>query len=135
MNKKLKRRKEDAVNNEQRQIIRDLRSRGQTYLQIADNLGLSMNTVKSFCRRYDISKKLCKNCGKPLVSTAKAKPKTFCSDRCRGVWWKNNRNQMHQKAIYQFTCINCHRSFDSYGNRKRKFCSRSCYISHRYGVP
>ena len=123
------------MNNEQKQTIRDLRFRGNTYAQIAKSTGLSTNTVKSFCHRNNVSKSLCKNCGKPLESTVRYKPKTFCSDRCRGAWWKANRDKMHRNAIYNFICAYCGCSFESYGNRTRKFCSRDCYIAHRYGVP
>ena len=123
------------MNNEQKRTIQDLRALGLTYRQIADITNLSANTVKSFCRRSDISRKFCRNCGKPLVSKAKRKPKAFCNDHCRQAWWQKNRNQMNKKAIYNFYCTNCNRFFESYGNQKRKFCSRGCYIAHRYGIP
>ena len=123
------------MNNNQKHTIQDLRALGRTYRQIADHTGLSVNTVKSFCLRSDVSKKLCKNCGNPLVSVVKRKPKTFCGDHCRQAWWRNNRDQLCKKAVYHFNCTNCGDPFESYGNINRKFCSRGCYIAHRYGVP
>lgn len=120
---------------EQQQAIQELRYLGRTYQQIAEATGLSANTVKSFCRRADASRRFCKNCAKPLVCKAKCKPKTFCTDRCRKAWWQKNRDQLRKKAIYYFSCIKCNQPFESYGNKNRKYCSRGCYIAHRYGVP
>jgi endogenous inhibitor of DNA gyrase (YacG/DUF329 family) len=123
------------MNDNEKRTIQNLRSLGKTYRQIADYTDLSENTVKSYCRRNDVSKGLCKNCLKTLVSEIKRKPKIFCGDRCRREWWRVNRDQLNKKAVYHFTCANCARPFVSYGNRNRKFCSRGCYMSHRYGVP
>jgi hypothetical protein len=123
------------MNHNQKQVIQDLRSRGLSYSQIAGEVGLSANTVKSFCRRNEAARKLCKYCGRPLVSIAKRKPKTFCCDACRKAWWRKNRDQLCKKAVYHFVCANCGSVFESYGNKKRKYCSRGCYIAHRYGVP
>jgi hypothetical protein len=123
------------MNNDQKQAIQALRLRGLSYAQIADEVGLSANTVKSFCRRSDAARNLCKHCRQPLVSMAKCKPKTFCSDACRQAWWRANRDQMKQHAVHHFICAHCHQPFDGYGSRDRKYCSRDCYIAHRYGVP
>jgi endogenous inhibitor of DNA gyrase (YacG/DUF329 family) len=123
------------MDNEQKQSIQALRSLGRTYRQIADHTGLSENTVKSFCHRNNVAKKFCKNCGKPLAGEAGHKPRTFCCDRCRQAWWRKNRDQLCKKAVYRFICANCGNPFESYGNRDRKYCSRGCYLAHRYGVP
>ncbi len=77
--------------------------------------------------------RLCKYCGKPLNSIAKHKPKTFCNSYCRTKWWNQHRDRARKKAVYHFTCKNCHKHFESYGNRNLQYCSRACYISHRYG--
>ena len=123
------------MTSEQKQAIQSLRSQGQTYNYIAAGLGMSINTVKTFCRRNDLAIDRCKLCGKPLVHIEKHKPKTFCNDRCRLAWWKANREQMNKKAIYHFVCRRCGKPFDSYGNRGRKYCSHACYIAERFGVP
>ena len=124
------------MNNNQKQAIQKLRSRGISLSKIADEVGLPVNTVKSFCRRNSIGGNLCKNCGQPLVSTARRKPKTFCCTACRQAWWQLHQEQMNLKAVRHFVCAGCSRPFDGYGNnRSRKYCSRGCYIAHRYGVP
>ena len=112
--------------------ILDLHGRGLTYSQIAAELGISINTVKSCYRRAGEKKKLCKNCGKPLIQIEKQKPKTFCNSYCRENWWKNNRNKSNSKSIYQLECRYCGQFFLSYGNKHRKYCSHKCYIHNRF---
>lgn len=130
------------MTSKQKQVIRDMRQRGLTYSMIAESLGLSINTVKSFCyrdktevRNYAVgtNKNLCKNCKKPLIQLKGAKPKTFCSDKCRYMWWNRNRDWAGRKALYHMTCQSCGNVFESYGNKKRKYCGRDCYTRSRYG--
>lgn len=122
----------------QKDSIMALRYQGQSYKAIADKLGLSANTVKSFCHRSDACKtdntdtadrNLCRNCGAILSQTPGAKKKTFCCDKCRYIWW--NRHKSRQP--YHLTCCHCGREFISFGNKKRKFCGRECYRLSRYG--
>lgn len=138
------------MNTEQKQKIHKLRESGQSYLQIALALGISENTVKSYCRRNinkiikveatEISKQketaksnaTCKHCQKPLMQSAKGQPKKFCSEKCRRFWWKVNESQLDKKAYYTLICSMCGVEFESYGNRNRKFCSHACYIKKRF---
>lgn len=122
----------------QKDSIIALRYQGQSYQLIANNLDLSINTVKSFCYRSNISStrqnntdigKRCINCGVMLVQTPGAKQKTFCSDKCRYAWW--NRHKSKQPC--QLSCQFCGKGFISFGNRNRKFCGRECYLRSRYG--
>ena len=39
------------MNTSQKQRIEFLRDKGESYASIADDLGISENTVKSYCRR------------------------------------------------------------------------------------
>lgn len=123
------------------QSIRNLRRRGLSYSAIAIVHGLSANTVKSFCRRenidikddlYDEDLDLCKNCGEPLKHLSGSKKKIFCSDKCRYGWWNKNRVYLKGEGAYTLTCFHCGNEFHS-NNKKRKFCSRDCYIRGRYG--
>jgi hypothetical protein len=123
------------MNEVQKQSVKDMRARGASYSQIAEHLGISANTVKSFCRRSEVSQSVCKNCGKAISGAGSHKPKTFCNDSCRGKWWRSHSDLTQKRAVSHFICTYCHKPFNSYGSRSRKFCSRKCYISHRYGVP
>jgi endogenous inhibitor of DNA gyrase (YacG/DUF329 family) len=130
---------------EEKVKVLQMRQEGLKPNQIAADLGLSMNTVKSFYRRHALNSvnhekpidrttgTSCKQCAKPLKQNLKSKPKKFCSDRCRREWWKANAaGSSNRKAFYQLTCSCCGKAFTSYGNNKRKYCSHRCYISDRF---
>ena len=79
----------------QKEQVRYLRCEGLGYGAIATRLGISENTVKSFCRRNNLtgvaSKEpvvVCRNCGRPLPQYPKRKQRKFCSEACRRAWWK-----------------------------------------------
>lgn len=97
------------MTDKQKRTIREMRRYGFTYLTIAETLGLSVNTVKSFCFRAKTeirvtNENLCKNCGIPLIRIAGAKPKTFCSDKCRYTWWNKVRSLQKQKVSNRLIC-------------------------------
>ena len=60
---------------EQKEQIKDLRGKGVGYKKIAQYIGISVNTVKSFCRNNELtgnsSSGVCLACGKPLVQMPK----------------------------------------------------------------
>ena len=125
------------ITNYQKQSILQLRGKGLTFAEIGEALSLSSNTVKSICRRHQLkaaqekqaTEGICKNCGEPLKQTPGARRKVFCSSHCRYEWW----NRTRAKKPYLLTCYHCGKQFTSYGNRKRKFCGRECYLLSRYG--
>lgn len=68
------------MNDIQRKQITDLRLKGCSYSQISMKVGISENTVKTFCRRNNlkaedivtairISKGVCECCGSPIIHT------------------------------------------------------------------
>ena len=128
---------------EQKKSIHEMRAEKFSYSQIAASLGISLNTIKSYCRRSGLQGNLsrtaegggavCQQCGKRLYQKQKRKPKRFCSDQCRRAWWKDHQDRLHKKAVYVLTCAHCGTSFQSYGNKKRKYCSHACYIKDRFG--
>lgn len=131
--------------NIQKEKIQKMRQEGQSYSHIASTLGISENTIKSYCRRNNLgateSTKLknekevytsCKHCGKPLTRETKGQPKKFCSEQCRRLWWKANDSELHKKAYYTLSCAECEKEFESYGNKSRKFCGHACYIKNRF---
>ena len=118
---------------QQKAIIEKLRSKGYGYKKIAQQLNLSENTVSSYCRRKELNAYGCKNCGETIKGRKGAKPKIFCSDKCRNEWWNQHLNEVNRKANYQLVCAHCGKKFISYGNKSRKYCSRICYFSDRFG--
>ena len=129
------------MTDEQKNTIQDLRSKGEGYKKIAQTLGLSENTIKSFCRRVNAPKAeptaevdACECCGKPIEQVAGRKHKRFCSDACRRKWWNSHLHLVQRKAVYRLKCQHCGREFEVYGNRHRKYCSHACYIAERFGA-
>ena len=123
---------------EQKDKIIRYRGKGMGYGKIAQILSLSVNTIKSFCRRntgqpcqniIHESKDVCKQCGKPLIQNPRHREKKFCSAACRMKWWGIHAEEMHRHN--RLTCHCCGKKF--YGKPGRKFCSHSCYIKERFG--
>jgi len=121
----------------QKETVLAMRKQGLTYADIAGQMDLSPNTVKSLCRRSGAAVQplernddsVCKNCGAPLQQNATGRKRSFCSDQCRYAWW----NRKRRVRLYRLNCLCCGRQFISYGNKKRKFCGRECYIQSCYG--
>lgn len=130
------------MTNEQKEKIIRFRSQGFGYADIGRELGISKNTVKSFCRRNGLmvsdnkpvdDRDRCRECGKPLVQQEKKKRRIFCCKSCREKWWTEQADRVARKAFYEFSCAGCGKVFTAYGNSKRKYCSHGCYIAHRFG--
>jgi len=126
------------MNGKQKTEVRKMRTAGVSYARIAGTLGISENTVKSFCRRNGLGSEAkveaalsslellyCVHCGTPLKHTVGARKRRFCSDKCRAAWW--NLNPDKHSSAREFICENCGRVFKAYGSRERKYCSRACY--------
>ena len=126
------------VTNEQQLKIMALRKQGYGHIKIGQIIGISDNTVRSFCRRNERGKSTktavlnCKQCGKQIKTLAGRKQRTFCSDACRSFWWNHHLESVNRKAFYDFECAHCGRSFSAYGNKSRRYCSHACYIAHRF---
>ena len=132
-----------VITNSQKERIGHMRLNGESYAGIAYALGLSRNTVKSFCLRnirtesYEekvipISKGICAQCGKGFVLCPGHRQRRFCSDRCRMVWWNAHRGLLKSASRVEHTCACCGKHFMGYVRQQRKFCSHACYIAHRY---
>lgn len=131
------------MTNEQKRQIVKLRSTGISYAKIGEALGISGNTVKTYCLRNNVTIKekavpakaiptFCKECGAPITQTEKQKPRLFCSRACRENWWHSHPEQIKKKAVYDFRCAGCDKPFSAYGNKHRKYCSHECYINTRF---
>ena len=131
----------DFMIEKQKSEILRMRTAGTTYQHIAELLGLSVNTVKSYCKRNNISKGGnsasesggCAQCGEPLIQKEKAKRRRFCCPECRVKWWNSHPEAVNRKALYKSHCAFCGTEFTAYGNNHRKYCSHQCYINARFG--
>ena len=129
------------MNLEEKNKVRKLREEGIGYTEIAKHMSISVNTIKSFCKRNglggirskDNKTSICEYCGKPINQFPGRKKKRFCSDTCRNSWWNSHKSLVDKKANYECECTHCGKSFISYGNKNRKYCSHSCYIEDRFG--
>ena len=126
-----------------------MRKAGRGYAEIAEILGISKGTVKTYCWRNGLtvehtdkqikeadkrkSERACQNCGMPVMQAQGRKIKKFCSDACRNHWWNTHMDQVKRKAIYDYVCPACGKSFTAYGNAHRKYCCHECYIADRFG--
>ena len=127
---------------QKRQII-GMRLRGDSHAAIADALGISRNTVKSFCLRnlhpeplevkaVPVKSGVCDQCGMGFVLCPGHRQRRFCSDQCRITWWNAHRDLLNSKVLLENTCACCGKHFMGYARQQRKFCSHACYIAHRY---
>ena len=128
------------MTNAERDYIIRYRQSGKSCAEIARVLGLSANTVKSFCQRNRIapstqaelsalSETVCLCCGEKIEILPHRKTKRFCSDACRLHWWHTHRD-MEKNAIDR-RCFFCGRVFRS--SREQKYCSHACYVKARFG--
>lgn len=121
------------MTNIQKEQIIHLRNDGNSYLKIALKLGLSENTVKSYCQRQNsvVTKEetvRCAECGK-LIDISMRSGRRFCSDTCRMKWWnKNPKSDMP----YTANCACCGKEIQMRRKSERKYCSHHCYIAARY---
>ena len=113
--------------------INFLASHGMGYQRIAEQLGLSPNTVKSHLQRHppQAGLVLCHHCGQPVPQSRGRKEKQYCNDQCRMAYWNSHQDEVNKQAFYTLSCQHCGKEFVSYGNRNRKYCSRLCYANAR----
>jgi len=131
------------VTDQQKKQIKGMRLRGDTFAMIADALGLSRNTVKSFCLRNlrpeplevkaaPVKSGICAQCGMAFVLCPGHRQRRFCSDHCRMTWWNAHRDLLNSKGLLERTCACCGKPFMGYALQQRKYCSHVCYIADRY---
>ena len=125
------------TNGEKVHIVQ-MRKRGLGCAEIARSLGMSVNTVKSYCQRNGLKPPakntvqpgdVCRQYGSTLHRTPGRKRKQFCSDACRLCWWYAHR-EMRRNAR-TVVCASCGKVFVTV--RMQKYCSHACYIRTRFG--
>ena len=121
---------------EQKTLILYYREQHMTYRQIGEKLGLSPDTVKTFCRRNTpqedrtetSTSSQCRNCGAPVHPLPGRRERLFCSPACRTAYWRKH-NLLGKDPRY---CAGCGALLTG-GSASRKYCSHACYIRHRFG--
>lgn len=121
---------------EQKILILHYREQHMTYRQIGEKLGLSPDTVKTFCRRKRAQSERteesvqaqCRNCGAPVHPLPGRRERLFCSPACRTAYWRKH-NLLGKDPRY---CAGCGALLTG-GSASRKYCSHACYIRHRFG--
>lgn len=125
------------MTDEQKKETLLLRRKGKSYTEIAQATDATINAIRIYCSRNGLTDadlkdaRFCEQCGQPMPETDRKK--RFCSNNCRMSWWNSHPELVKRKAYYTLTCQCCGKLFKSYGNQKRKYCSRSCYLTKRYG--
>ena len=122
-----------------------LRYQGFGYKKIADEVGLSRDSVRGYCVRNGLrgfatglvnehQKKmgeefifiLCLNCGSKIEQNQTGPRKKYCSMNCKREWEK-----IHRKT-HIFTCEYCGKEFKASGTNERKYCDHNCYTRDRF---
>lgn len=125
------------LTDDDKKIISMYTRQGLGYRKIAKLTGFNLNSLKSLLWRhkndpfYHPPKNCCLQCGEPLIQIPHKRERKFCSDTCRMKWWNEHRIEINKKAVYTFTCSQCGKEFESYGNANRIYCSRDCYAEAR----
>lgn len=130
---------------EQERQIEHLRGKDLGYRVIANELGLSRDTVRNYCRKQGLladtpsdsdkapALRECRQCGKALPLES-ASHRRFCSDACRWRWWNTHApsTERPMKSREEITCTYCGKAFIAYRNQGRRYCSHQCYIRDRF---
>ena len=111
---------------EEKLRILELRDKGLSYGNIAKEMGMNKSTVQMFILSIK-DNAVCKCCGASIVQRPKVKKKIFCDVRCKNKWWNSHHDEIKNKTMHSFVCLNCGGSFERYGIKNRKYCSLDCY--------
>ncbi|EGP5553226.1 sigma factor-like helix-turn-helix DNA-binding protein [Enterococcus faecium] len=133
----------------QKQQIVLLRQEGLGYKKIATILDVSVDAVKSYCKRnkittvevikneptiaHDEQDNSCPECGKEVIQIPKMRARRFCSNTCRDAWWKKHRSEGNRYKGKKVICPNCEKTFLVNRESERKYCCHACYIESRFG--
>lgn len=124
----------------------------KSYGYIAEQLGISVNTVKSFCSRHGLGDEVihdpkkprkispkgtmsnrepeiryCLECG-AAITAGQNGTKKFCSTLCANRW-----RRKHGNGLWKQICPVCGEEYPVMDRLKpRKYCSLDCYRTARY---
>lgn len=133
------------MTDEQREKVRILRYQGYGYKKIANQVGLSRDSVRGYCIRsgldgygIEVAKEykkvmeeefvyiLCLNCGVELEQKKMGARRKYCSINCKREW-----DNAHRKE-YEFICEYCGVEYKALGTKKRKYCDGECHTRDRF---
>ena len=97
----------------------ELRNSGYTYSEIADEIGTKASTIKMFFHRQR------QNSSADINPEPVAPSATSSGERPTRHRKRNN--------MTEHICSCCGKVFYAYPDKSRKYCSKSCYISDRFG--
>lgn len=107
--------------------IERLRREGKGLSAIAQETGISINTIKSHFSRHGIPApryaRTCLLCHSEIKTS-----KRFCSDACRAGWYENHRDE-EQDILH--ICKVCGALFEPRPARQ-VYCSKQCFYNDRY---
>lgn len=124
------------MTNEEIRKIYELKNQGYGYKKIANELNLSVSTIKSYLLRHkdELAISYCLCCGIKLVHTPKKKKKKYCSSECKRKYYKAHPEYLSSNKRKSIRCKCCNKLFISYDSSTRKYCSHKCYINARYNL-
>lgn len=127
------------MTDEEKKTAMKMIERGYGYRIIASQLGLSVNTVKSFCHRQKVKGtdipmtyvpyRDCLWCGELLAQLPHKKKKKFCSDKCRLAYWNDQPEELRKRTHHECVCEFCGKTFLK--PKPQRFCSTACYAEYR----
>ena len=107
--------------------VEQLRREGKGLSAIAQETGISINTIKSHCSRHGIPAprfiQTCLFCNTEIRMTDR-----FCSDACRAGWYEIHSSD-EQDIVH--LCKKCQKPFEP-RQPKQAYCSRQCFYNDRY---
>jgi endogenous inhibitor of DNA gyrase (YacG/DUF329 family) len=138
---------------EQKTHLAEMRHAGFSFGEISTALGVSANTIKSFCWRNELaslplpvaapiippavpnpvaSGKVCAHCGAQLDMKPKQKLRRFCGKPCREAYWNSHRSEHVTSFTRHAVCAGCGKPFTYYAGSHRKYCNHACYVASRF---
>lgn len=107
--------------------VERLRREGKGLSAIAQETGISINTIKSHLSRHSISVprliRICMFCNAEIKTT-----NHFCSDACRAGWYESHSSDEQDKLRL---CKACGKPFEP-RQPKQVYCSKQCFYNDRY---
>lgn len=81
------------MTDQQKSEIESLRKEGLSYRQIAEKVGATSASIKTYFHRKRIrdATRLCEQCHKPIITTVNRSNCRFCSTECKSRWWYQQR--------------------------------------------